>query len=188
MKKLLFLLLAVLVVCCGCGNKENDVTNVPEQNNNTVVENTQNQPEEPAKKDVEVDAKGEIGGESFEKNWEKLEQLDLNTADKVRESVANVSLTDEGNKYVIKTNENTSATYYHDGQKITGYEIRITYANNEEAEIAKNSYAREEGDNIESINVEGNDIIVKFTPEEYSDESLESIRQLYEAISVIQEH
>ncbi len=189
MKKLFLLLIAVLVVCCGCGEKENETTNNETTNNESVVtevkENSQ-QESSVNSSSTQTGTSDEYSKEELENNWETFKQYDEESANSIKEAVSNISVSESSDKYVIKQSDNMVVTYYHNGKEITGNEARITYDSAEEALAAKASYEYDEEDNIDSVRVEGKDVIVKFTPEEYKDMTLDEVKQVYDLFNVIQ--
>ncbi len=191
MKKVLIMLLVGLVVCCGCENKEEEKepVNIQSPSNETIASENNNDYEAEYESNLnnnQTSANNDYSSEDLRKDWETVQNLNEDYANDIKESVSDVSLTEEKDKYVIKQGDNMTGIYYHNGKDITGYEVRVSYDSHEEAELAKSEYVPEEGDNIESIKVDGKDIVVKYSPDEYSDMSLEDVKQTYEMLKIIQ--
>ena len=182
MKKVLLGVISIIVcfAMVGCGKKEKE-----EQENNNVQENSS---EISTNVTTEENNTEENYDDFTKEDWEKLQQIDEDYTNEVKEGVSNITLSDDGNKYVFQQGDNVTGIYYHDGNNITGYEVRVKYDSNEEAELAKSTYQREEGDNIKSIKVVGDEIVVTYSPEEYEGTTLEEIKQAYEVLKIIQEN
>ncbi len=185
MKKVLLGAIAIIVcfAMVGCGNKENE-----EKENNNVQENSSKiSTNVTTEENNTEDNNTEDNNEDFTKeDWEKLQQIDEDYTNDIKESVSELTLTADNNKYEFQQGDNARGIYYHDGTNITGYEARVKYDSKEEAELAKNAYQKEEGDNIESVKVVGNEIVVTYSPEEYEGTTLEEIKQSYDLLKIIQ--
>ncbi len=116
---------------------------------------------------------------------ESLPEEELNN---VKEEVKDIGLASDDTKFVFKTDETTTGIFYHNGNEITGYEVRIEYESKEDAELAKASYTDYEEDDVESLTVDGKTLIVKYKPEAYSDMTYEGIKQTYSILQVLQEN
>ena len=151
MKKLLCIMALVLCIALvGCGNQE------VKTSENENANNTNSQTENEVKTDV-VEGTGE--------------------STNVDDVVGNFEFYSDDTKYVIKYDDNTTATYYHDGKEITGYEIVVEYKTEEEAKAAKLEYNDYEEDDVESLTVVGNTLVVKYKKEAYEDMTLEELKQ-----------
>lgn len=196
MKKLLLILAAVSIcfAISGCGNKESEETNNNNVSNNTnnssVVSDNNNTSSNTENSNTVSNnnnsSSSSTNSENMEENWNKLQEIAPDTAGDIKEGVSNLSVSASNNKYVLKQGENLTAIYYHNGQEITGYEARVKYENHEEAVLAKGSADYTEADDIESVDVEGDELVVKYKPAAYAGTSLEEIKQAYEAINIIQ--
>lgn len=106
--------------------------------------------------------------------------------DDVREAISGMELYSDDTKFVFEMEDNTKAIYYHDGNKITGYEIRVGYDSHELAELAKIEYEKEPDENAETVRVDGNTLVVEFGPAEYEETSLDEIKAAYSFFQILQ--
>ena len=167
MKKVVLIVLAFstmfLLMACGDKKEENEETN-----------------------NVESDEVIDIGEDTSKDNLVNEEKNNdeefFEDIEQARETLNNLEMYSDDSKYIINVTDNTRGIYYHDGEKITGYEIRIEYDSAELAEQARQTYNQEDGDNIKSIKVDGNELIVEFGPEEYEKTSLKDVEAAYSLI------
>lgn len=94
-----------------------------------------------------------------------------------------VDATYDDTKIVIASG-NSKQIYYHDGTNITGYESQITFASNEVANTAKESFSTMP--NVENANVVGNTLYVKYDKNAYKDKTYSEIKLAYDNIIEIQ--
>lgn len=166
MKKTILLILAIItcIFLVGCGEK-----------NQEIVDNGE----------TEVISNEETNKTLTPEETEKIREEELENTKKTVESM---ELYSDDSKYVFKTDDNTTGIFYHNGNEITGYEIRVTYDSHELAEIAKAEYLKEsEDEDIKSINVSGNELIVQYGPKEYEDLTLDAIKMTYSMFQVLKD-
>ena len=185
MKKLLYGVLALVTVfaLAGCKGKEtNEPTQTPET---TVTETTTGNTESAETSTQETESNTtETGNENYEELVEQLPEEALNEA---KENVKELEVSEEDNKIVFKQSDIMTAIYYHDGEKLTGYEAYIDYESPELAATAKaEAEADVESDQAESITVEGNRLHVVFKEEAYRDTSLDEVRQAVQLLQALQ--
>ena len=164
MRKFLLLALSIAIciflVACG-GQKEEPLNNSKISTNN--------------------DGQEAISNEASKNNSTYEEELE-----KTKEAVQEMELYSDDTKYVFKTDENTTGIFYHNGNEITGYEVRVECETHELAELAKAEYLSEsEGEDIKSVKTDGNYLIVDYGPEEYKDLTLDAIKMTYSMFQVL---
>lgn len=149
MKKLLCIIALVLCIALvGCGNQEVKTgENENTNNNNSQTEN------------------------------EVITDVVEGTGENADNVVGDIEFYSDDTKYVIKYDDNTTATYYHDGKEISGYEIVVEYETEEEAKAAKLEYTDYEEDDVESLTVVGNTLVAKYKKAAYEDMTLEELKQ-----------
>lgn len=170
MKK--FLCVVSLIVVCftfsGCGNKEKN-----ENNSETKVISTQEENNNYSNASISLDELSE------------MENYAPKAYDNVKEVADSVELYSDDTKFVFKTNENTTGIYYHNGNDIIGYEVRVDYETSELANAAKLAYNDYEEDDVESVSVNGKTLIVTFKKEAYQGTTLDEIKQAYSLLQVL---
>ncbi len=188
MKKLLYGVLALVTVfaLAGCKGKEtNEPTQTPET---TVTETTTSGTETSETPETSTQETKTSTEETGNENYEELvEQLPEEALNKAKENVKELEVSEEDNKIVFKQSDIMTAIYYHDGEKLTGYEVYIDYESPELAAAAKaEAEADVEADQAESITIEGNRLHVVFKEEAYQDTSLDEVRQSVQLLQAIQ--
>ena len=164
MKKFLLLALSIFICIClvGCGSKKEEILDNSKMDSNSEEQKT-------------VLNETSKNNDTYDKE-----------AEKTKEVVQDMELYSDDTKYVFKTDENTTGIFYHNGDKITGYEVRVDCKTQEVAELTKEEYlAESEDEDIKSINVEGNYLIVEYGPEEYKDLTLDAIKTTYSMFQVL---
>lgn len=173
MKKVL-LAVMIMVICLSlvaCSSTSQTEENVKEEVVNTQENSFLEEPE-------------------AEKESEEIDDMN-EESETAQETIENMKFYSDDTKYVITLEDNTRGIYYHDGNKITGYEIRVTYESHEEAELAKEEFEKEEEneeEDIKSVRVEGNELIAEFGPGEYEDTTIEEIETAFELLKSVQEN
>lgn len=165
MKKGLLLILAIMICAflVGCGGTAEVVDNNDANNEQeTTINETEKINETPLTYEEEL-----------ENTKEALDGMELYSDD---------------TKYVFKTDEDTTGIFYHNGNEITGYEVRVDCHTHELAEEAKTEYlaeSAEEDEDIKDIRIDGSYLIVEYGPEEYKDLTLDAIKMTYSMFQVL---
>ena len=153
MKKIFISLISLLLVLSlsGCGKE-----NIKEDNNLKVDQIT-----EPANDVSPIDE----------------------TANSTSESSSGVSefkaLYSDQNKMVFEYTDNSKIVFYHNGTKITGYELYYNYEDAATASLAKETIKNDGTDDIKEVRVEGTMLVVVYAENTYRDLSLEDVRTVY---------
>ncbi len=169
MKRIIFLFIALGVLCIGCGKNEDDKDKKNEEINLTPA--ATNTPTPTAIPDFTLE------------DIERIKETSPEGYNSVKESLSGVSLTNDDDKYVVKLNDTAKGVYYHDGEKITGYEILVEFDSAANAELAKAKYlTSEKDDSIESVSVDENKLVIKCSPSAYKDLTLNEVKSSYELL------
>ena len=172
-KLLLFISIVACISLVGCG-KEESKQNVEENKESVETQ-------------AKVEEKSSEESMSTDELVDELKDLAPDQYESAKEAVENVEVKSNNSTISFMIADTSEAIYYHDGEKITGYEIHIKYDTSEEANLAKTSYdLGEEDEGIESVTVKGNTLIVKYNPSSYEDTSLEEIKQTASLINSLQ--
>ena len=178
MKKLLLGIVALCLcfglVACGEENLTNNEIEKEQSSETEVVKETENN----------VEKETEELEESFEDIYNALSDEEK---EKIASSVDDVAMIKEGNNFIWNISDGMIAKYYTNGSEVTGYEITVVYETNEEAIAAKTEYELDPDpdDNIESLTVDGNKLLVVYNEAEYEDMTYDELEELYNAFSTI---
>lgn len=124
--------------------------------------------------DVIATIENNVEEEPTETNGDATEAIDYD----------NIDLYSDDTKMVFTVSDTVSGVYYHDGEKITGYEVYAKYDTPALAEAAKLTYD-DSDENIESMTVKGNYLVVKYKESEYENQSLEELKQSFAILELL---
>ena len=116
------------------------------------------------------------------KTTNDVEKVD-ETANSSSENLSGVNefkaLYSDQNKMVFEYTDNSKIVFYHNGTKITGYELYYNYEDAATANLAKQTIKSEDSEDIKDVRVEGSMIIVTYAESTYKDLTLEDVRTVY---------
>ena len=93
-------------------------------------------------------------------------------------------LVSDDTRYVVRISKGADYTYFHEGEKITGFQIKMYYDNPTAAENAKKTLEedRVKNLNIDSIAIDGNNLIIRYNSSMYDNQSLSTLKMVYEYV------
>ena len=110
-----------------------------------------------------------------------------NTNEESGETFKPVVLVSNDTKYVIKISESTEYTYFHEGDTITGFQVNMHYSTPAAAELAKKTLEEDQITNptIDSIVIDGSNLVVRYKSSMYDGRDLNSIKMVYEYVGAV---
>jgi hypothetical protein len=90
-------------------------------------------------------------------------------------------------QFVYSMTDDVISIYYCSGDEIIGHEDKVTFESDEDAENVRDKFEFGEGFDrrkIESMNKEGNVLIIKYTSLEYSEYTLSSLKEMYSDLEI----
>ena len=92
-----------------------------------------------------------------------------------------IELYSDDSKLVYRSTDNTDLVFYHEGEKITGYETYITYEDSAAATLALNLLDKED-ESIKNAYTRGKYLIVEYDESVYKDLTASAVRFAYGAL------
>ena len=110
--------------------------------------------------------------------------VEENNEEEIGEPFRPQVLVSDDTRYVVKISETAEYTYFHDGDVITGFQVKMYYSTPEAAVLAKKNIDEEKETNpsIDSIAIDGSNLIVRYKSSMYDGQTLNTIKMVYEYV------
>ncbi len=117
---------------------------------------------------------------------DKKENLNNNNTNNSGDTthVSGSTVHSDNNKIVFK-NEQTKMVFYYEGNKITAYHVYVDYGDEATANMAIKVLKENKDENIDSMAVEGQYIVLKYKQKEYENYTVDGVRQMYSYLEEI---
>ena len=170
MKKFLAILLALVMVLSlvACGDKKDDV----DDNNDTPIVD-----------DVDDSSKEQQDNE--DKDDEDIDDIDgVKDVEDIDSDDVDVNVKESGKKVEWQIG-NVTYIYTHDGEKVTGYEVRMDMGDTDTAKTVITAYKlnADEDDTIDDVSRDGQFIVVKYNEKGFEYTSYEDLKSASDTLN-----